>query len=99
VGLPPELARLGDDLVAAARRTTRARRAQRRRFVIAVVGGAIAFAALTPGTVVDSGHRGFTIVAAAERLAPPGCDHTRGAEVTLTACAGPVVLYRPYANQ
>jgi hypothetical protein len=97
VGLPPDLVQLGDDLVAAARRTTRGRRARRRCFLAATaVTGALAFAALTP-PALDPPDREFTIVAAAERLAPPTCDHTRGARYTLAACQGPMVLHRPYA--
>jgi hypothetical protein len=94
VGLPPDLARLGDQLVDAARRTTRARRARRRRFALATVTGAIAFAALTPGAL-EPAHREFAIVAA-ERIAP-GCEHPRGARFTMAACEGPAVLHRPYA--
>jgi hypothetical protein len=97
VGLPPDLALLGDDLVAAARRTSRARRAHRRRLAaVTALAGALAFAALTPAAL-DPAHHEFTIVAAAERLAPPTCDHTRGAGYTLVACEGPMVLHRPYA--
>ena len=97
MGLPPDLAQLGDELFAAARRTSLARRAQRRRFAaVTVLAGALAFAALTPASL-DPAHPEFTIVAAAERLAPPTCDHTRGAGYTLVACEGPMVLHRPYA--
>ena len=97
MGLPPDLAQLGDDLVAAARRTTRIRQAERRRFVaVAALTGALAFAALTPAAL-DPARSKFTIVTAAERLAPPPCDHTRGARYALAACEGPMVLHRPYA--
>jgi hypothetical protein len=98
VGLPPDLARLGDHLVDAARRTTRARRARRRRFALAVVTGALAFAALTPAAL-DPAHRESTLVAAAENFARPGCDQPRGARFTMVACEGPMVLHRPYAIQ
>jgi hypothetical protein len=99
VGLPPDLARLGDQLVDAARRTNRARRARRRRFAVATVTGAIAFAALTPGAL-EPAHRDLTIAAvAADGFARPGCDHARGARFTLVACEGPAVLHRPYAIQ
>ena len=81
MGLPPELARLGDDLAAAARRTA-ARRARRRRFATAVVGGALAFAALTPGPLGPA-QREPTLASA---FAPPGCDHPRGAQFTMPAC-------------
>jgi hypothetical protein len=99
VVLPPDLARLGDDLVDAARRTSRARRARRRRFALAAVTGAVAFAALTPAALGPA-HRELTIVtAAAEDFARPGCDHARGARFTLVACEGPMVLHRSYAIQ
>jgi hypothetical protein len=97
VVLPPDLARLGDDLVAAARRTARERRARRRRFALAAVIGAVAFAALTPATL-DPAHRELAF-ASADSFAPPGCDHARGARFTLAVCKRPVVLHRPYAIQ
>jgi hypothetical protein len=95
VGLPPDLARLGDDLVAAARRTARARRAQRRRIAVAVLAGAIAFAALTPAAL-EPAQRDVAL-AAADRFGRPGCDHPRGARFVMAECEGPAVLYRPYA--
>jgi hypothetical protein len=95
VGLPPDLARLGDDLVAAARRTAGARRAQRRRIVVAVLGGAIAFAALTPAPL-EPARRSATL-AAADRFGRPGCDSPSGARFVMAVCEGPVVLHRPYA--
>jgi len=97
VGLPPDLAQLGDDLIAAARRTTHGRRAPRRRlFAVTALTGALAFAALTPAAL-DPAHPEFTIVASAERLAPPTCDNTRGTRGTLVVCEGPMVHHRPYA--
>lgn len=93
MALPPDLARLGDHLVDAARRTSRARRAQRRRFALAAISGAIAFAALTP-TALEPAHVDLTI-AAVDGFARPGC----GARSTPSACAGPMVLHRPYAIQ
>jgi hypothetical protein len=95
VGLPPDLARLGNDLVDAARRTTTARRARRRRFVTAAVGGALAFAALTPAAL-DPAHRDVTF-AATGTLTSAGCDVSRGARTSLVRCEGPMVLHRPYA--
>ena len=97
VGLPPELDRLGDRLVAAARRTS-ARRERRRRFAVAGVIGALAFAALTPASL-DPAHRPFQTAAAAERFAPQGCDQPRGARFTMASCEGAMVLHRPYAIQ
>ena len=95
MGLPPDLARLGDDLVAAARRTAGARRAQRRRVAVAVLGGAIAFAALTPAPL-EPARRDVTL-AAADRFGRPGCEQPRGARFVMAECEGPTVLYRPYA--
>jgi hypothetical protein len=95
VGLPPELARLGNDLVDAARRTTTARRARRRRIAVAVLGGAVAFAALTPAAL-DPAQRDFTI-ASTDAFTTSGCDLTRGARTSLVRCEGPMVLHRPYA--
>jgi hypothetical protein len=92
VGLPPDLTRLGNELVEAARRTTRARRARRRRLAVAVLAGALAFAALTPAALEPS-HRGperFATVSA-------GCEHPRDAHIRLVACERPMVLHRPYA--
>jgi hypothetical protein len=81
--LPPDLARLGDQLVAAAGRTTR-RRVRRRRFAVAVAAGALAFAALTPAGLGPA-QRDLTFVEAAARFAPPGCDQPRGARFTMPA--------------
>jgi hypothetical protein len=96
VALPPDLARLGDELVAAARRTAGLRRARRRRFAVAVLAGALAFGALTPAAL-DPAHRELTIATVAAKPTPAGCDHARGARTTLVGCEGPMVLYRPYA--
>jgi hypothetical protein len=95
--LPPDLARLGDDLLGAARRTT-ARRERRRRVTLAAAIGALAFAALTPAAL-DPAQRELRLVDATPRYSPPGCDHPRGARFTMAACEGPMVLHRPYAIQ
>jgi hypothetical protein len=94
VGLPPDLARLGDELVDAAGRISRARRAQRRRVAAGVVGGALAlaFAALSPAPL-DPSHRGSELVIATSM----GCEHPGDAHLRLVACAQPMVLHRPYA--
>jgi hypothetical protein len=91
--LPPDLARLGDDLLGAARRTT-ARRERRRRVALAAAIGALAFAALTP-TALDPAQRGLSSVDAA--ATPMGCDHPRGAQFTMVACDEPMILHRPAA--
>jgi hypothetical protein len=92
--LPPDLARLGDDLVAAATRTT-ARRERRRRFAVAVAGGALAFAALTPAALGPAEREVVFADTAAVSTTAPGCDHPRGARFTMLAsCSGPTVVNR-----
>jgi hypothetical protein len=97
VGLPPELDRLGDRLVAAARRTSE-RRERRRRFAVAGVIGALAFAALTPASL-EPAHRFAATAATSEKFAPRGCDHEGGVQLAMAACEGAMVLHRPYAIQ
>jgi hypothetical protein len=96
VELPPDLARLGDDLARAARRDA-ARRERRRRIAAAAVAGAAAFVAFTPAALQPA-QRTITFASSA-RYAEPGCDHPRGARFTMVACEGPMVLHRPYAIQ
>jgi hypothetical protein len=92
--LPPDLARLGDDLVAGATRAT-ARRERRRRFAIAVTGGALAFAALTPAALGPAQREVIFADTAAVRTTAPGCDHPRGARFTMLAsCRGVTVVNR-----
>jgi hypothetical protein len=93
--LPPDLARLGDDLIAAARRTTHTRRARRRRLALAAVTGAMAFLALTPAAL-DPSHRNLALVAA-DSYERPRCDRPRAARSPLVACKPRMVLNRPYA--
>ena len=97
VELPPDLARLGDDLARATRHAT-ARRERRRRIAYAAAVGAAAFVALTPAAL-DPAQRELTFASAAPNYAEPGCDHPRGARFTMAACEGPMVLHRPYAIQ
>ena len=94
MALPDDLARLGDDLFAAATRTSH-RRERRRRFAVAVAVGAFAFAALTPAALGPA-QRELTLVEAS--FAPPGCDHPRGARFTMAACQVTTVVRRikPY---
>jgi hypothetical protein len=93
--LPPDLARLGDELVAAARRTTHTRRARRRRLALAAVTGAMAFLALSPAALEPS-HRNLALVAA-DSDERSGCDRPRGARPALAACETRMILNRPYA--
>ena len=97
MGLPPELDRLGDRLVAAARRTSE-RRDRRRRFAVAGVVGALAFAALTPASL-DPAHRQLQTANASETYPARGCDQARGARFTMARCKEAMVLHRPYAIQ
>ena len=96
VELPPELARLGDELARAARRK-HARRERQRRIAAAAVAGAAAFVAFTPAAL-DPAQRPLSLASTAS-YAEPGCDHPRGARFTMVACEGPMVLHRPYAIQ
>jgi hypothetical protein len=95
VELPPDLARLGDELARAASRNA-ARRERRRRIAAAAVAGAAAFVVFTPAAL-DPAQRPLRFADATVRSA--GCDHPRGAKFTMVACEGPMVLHRPYAIQ
>lgn len=94
MGLPPDLDRLGDALVGAVR-ASRARRDRRRRVALAGVVGALAFAGLNPGALAPAQRE--LALTAAERLEPPGCRLPRGAQFTMAACKGAMVLDRPRA--
>jgi hypothetical protein len=93
VELPPDLARLGDELAGAARRAA-ARRERRRRVAVAVTVGAAVFAAMTPAAL-DPAQRGLGTLDAA--ATPMGCDQPRGARFTRVACEEPMILHRPAA--
>jgi hypothetical protein len=93
--LPPDLARLGDELTGAARRAA-ARRERRRRIAVAAAVGAAAFVALTPAAL-DPAQRTITFADVPARYAPPGCDQPRGARFTMPACDEPMILNRPAA--
>ena len=96
--LPPDLSRLGDELVSAARREAarRARAARRRRMALAAVAGALAFAALSPAAP-EPAPRDLTTLADAVVLAPLGCDQPRGRNPSPATCHAGMVLHRPYA--
>ena len=74
VELPPDLARLGDELTRAASRRN-ARRERRRRIAATVAVGAAAFVAFTPAAL-DPAQRPFTLASAGD-VAGPACDHPR----------------------
>jgi hypothetical protein len=100
--LPPDLDRLGDQLAHAASDTLgarRLRRERRRRITVAVVGGALAFAALTPANLGQAMRdlTGAELVAAA--VVPRECEHPRGNGFLLPRCASAqaAVPHRPYA--
>ena len=98
--LPPDLDRLGQQLAGAAGSTlaARRRRAERRRRVTgAAVIGALAFAALTPGSLGTGVHdldRANLVGAGVE---PIGCEDAHGRSFRLPTCEGPMILRRPYA--
>ena len=98
--LPPDLDRLGQQLTGAAGSTLAARRRRterRRRVTLAALAGVLAFAVLTPGPL-GTGVRDFShanVVGAG--VEPIGCEDARGRTFILPNCAGPMVLYRPYA--
>jgi hypothetical protein len=94
VELPPDLARLGEELAGAARRAA-ARRERRRRVAVAAVVGAAAFAALTPAALGPA-QRELPFAEASGRSAQ-GCDLPRGARYTLVECRRPMILNRPAA--
>jgi hypothetical protein len=105
--LPPDLDRVGDALTAGAARSLAAR--QRRnallgRLAVAGIGGALAFAALTPAALGPAQRTHGTLELllartdpAAQIAVPRGCDEPRGGRVTLAACVTgePMVLSRP----
>jgi hypothetical protein len=91
--LPPDLATLGDELVAAARRATERRR-RIRRVAVAASSGALAFAALTPAEL-DPARVSFAGTGAGYEA--PGCKHPRGASFTMPACEASMTLERPAA--
>jgi hypothetical protein len=93
--LPPDLARLGDDLVRAARRAT-ARRRRTRRLAVATAAGALALAALTPAAL-DPAQRAVTVADRAGSYEPPGCQSPRRAQFTMAACESSRILNRPAA--
>jgi hypothetical protein len=94
--LPPDLARLGDELTSAAegRIAARARAGRRRRFVLAGIAGALAFAALTPAALGPAERAVFTL---SGQVPTAGCDDPEGG--LLPQCEHVMVLYRPYAVQ
>jgi hypothetical protein len=93
--LPPDLARLGDDLTGAAERHLAGRRRRsehRRRLAITGVFGALAFAALTPAALDPADRQLGPLSAAA-----PASDCEHRSEKFRPACEPAMVLYRPYA--
>jgi hypothetical protein len=101
--LPPDLARVGDDLVAAAERAVARRHARRRliaRLAATSVAAVAALTALVPAALGPA-NRGGTSASLFVRVEPPGlpvaCDLPRGGRLSLPAClAGePIRLGRP----
>src|SRR4051794_31899745 len=87
--LPPDLDKVGDDLVAGVARAVDARRQRRRRALAGL--GAVAAAIALPVVVVPAvgpGHREPVLLTGAtiEPAVPVGCDQPRGRRVALPAC-------------
>jgi hypothetical protein len=103
--LPPDLERVGDDLVAAAARALAARGRRRRllaRTASTAIVAVIAAAALVPARLGPAAHNGSDVLLArAASIQPPGlpaaCDQPRGGRLSLPACAAgePIRLGRP----
>jgi hypothetical protein len=103
--LPPDLDRVGDQLVAAAARDVAARRRRRRliaRTASTAVAALIALAALIPAGLNPAVRSGAgLLLARAPAVEPPGlpaaCDQPRGGRLSLPACAAgePIRLGRP----
>jgi hypothetical protein len=103
--LPPDLDRVGDQLVAAAERSFAARGRRRRltaRIASTAVAALVALAALIPAGLNPAVRSGAALLLArAPAVEPPGlpaaCDQPRGGRVSLPACAAaePIRLGRP----
>jgi hypothetical protein len=93
--LPPDLARLGDQLTGAAERHlagSRRRRKRRRQLATTGLVAALAFVVLTPGAI-DPSVRGVASLSARAG----DCVQEHRSEKFMTACEHAMVLYRPYA--
>jgi hypothetical protein len=93
LGLPPELSRLGDDLASAADRSL-AKRRHRTKVAATGIAGALIFAALTPAALGPAERPAATMASTG-----PGCLMPRSEKFIPAACAGAMVLDRPYAIQ
>jgi hypothetical protein len=95
-GLPPDLARLGDELTNAAQRSLAERRHRselRRGVAVTGIVGALIFAALIPAAL-NPAPQGPELTTVA-----PSCDPPRSDKFPHTGCGEPMVLHRPYAIQ
>jgi len=87
--LPPDLARLGDQLSAATARSARSERRRRRAAVTAAVT-ALAFVAVAPGAMQRGESPVRLATATAVGYTPSGCDRPRGATfAAVRPCARP----------
>jgi hypothetical protein len=103
--LPPDLERVGDDLVAAATRSLAARRTRRRRLARTAstgVAALVSLAALIPAALGPAElNPSRVLLARATGIEPPGlpvvCDQPRGGRISLAVCAAgePIRLGRP----
>jgi hypothetical protein len=87
--MPPDLARLGDQLAAATTRSAHKERRRRRMAVTAAVT-ALAFVAVAPGAVQRGESPVRLATATAVGYTPSGCDMPRGATfAAVRPCASP----------
>jgi hypothetical protein len=105
MALPPDLGRVGDELVAAAARSLRARRRRTlvTRWAATILIAALAYAALTPARLgpAQSSAPGTPILAfsTASTVSYAGCDQPRGARFGLPrACAQLALARSPRAT-
>jgi hypothetical protein len=91
--LPPELARLGDELAAATARSAEADRRRttvRKRFAVTTAAALLALAALAPAQLQPGEGPVRLAAAAAIGYKPSGCDRPRGATFAAARpCASP----------
>jgi hypothetical protein len=98
--LPPDLERVGDELIAAVARSVQARRRRRRvaaRSVLTGLAALAAAAAFAPAGLAPSTGGGADPLLARVPAVPAACDQPTGGRLALPVCAAgdPVPLGRP----
>jgi hypothetical protein len=98
--LPPDLERVGDELVAAAARAADARRHRRGlagRLAATAVTAVLAGAGLVPAALGPAERASEVLLAGSTPALPAACDQPRGGRVTLPACSAgdPMRIGRP----